>query len=247
MTFEELVGQACTTSFVGWDWSAFEGRFVETPAPWDEREMVRARLEDAGSLLDLGTGGGERLSQFVGLPTDTVATEGYEPNVPVARRRLAPLGVDVVVTADDLRLPLDDARFDVVVARHEAFDAIEVARVLAPGGVFITQQVGGRDLAELNEVFDRPTTFAGWDLGAARSEVEAAGLEVLDAQEAWLPARFRDVGAVVLFCRITPWQVPGFSVTDDEAALRTIHATIERDGAFEVHTHRFVIEARRPS
>jgi len=36
------------------------------------------------------------------------------------------------------RLPFRDGAFALVIDRHEAFNAREVARVLAPDGVFIT-------------------------------------------------------------------------------------------------------------
>jgi SAM-dependent methyltransferase len=225
----------------------FDGRLDQAPLPWDERAMVRARLASAEALLDLGTGGGERLSALAPLPRDTVATEGYPPNLPVARERLEPLGVTVVpIEGDDL--PFDDGRFDLVVARHESFDPVEVARVLRPGGTFITQQVGGRDLAELNDALgSEPHAYAGWDLASALGEVAAAGLEVVTAEEGFPPATFHDIGAIVLFCRITPWQVPGFSVDRDGPALRRLHHHLEETGAFTAHAHRFVIEAVRPA
>ncbi len=37
-------------------------------------------------------------------------------------------------------VPFRDACFDLVINRHEAFEAEEVARVLAAGGRFLTQQ-----------------------------------------------------------------------------------------------------------
>jgi hypothetical protein len=48
------------------------------------REHVRACLEPRHSLLDMGTGGGELLASMAPLP-DVWATEGYPPNVPIAR------------------------------------------------------------------------------------------------------------------------------------------------------------------
>ncbi|CAM3261815.1 hypothetical protein OCAE111667_00205 [Occultella aeris] len=51
---------------------------------------------------------------------------------------------------DATRLPLPDATFAVVLDRHEAYDPAEVSRVLAPGGGFLTQQVGSADGTRLN-------------------------------------------------------------------------------------------------
>lgn len=43
-----------------------------------------------------------------------------------------------------------------------------------------------------------------------------------------------------------PWQCEGFDTGTHRDALRRIHEKIERDGAFEVHMHRFLLEAEKP-
>src|SRR5438477_9654810 len=124
-------------------------RALEPGPPWDYQAMARELARAAGSVLDLGTGGGERLSAIVaGLPARVVATEEWEPNVPVAGRRLTPLGVRVV-QASSLRLPFADAAFDLVLDRHEELEPKEIARVLRPGGRLLTQQVDRNDWREL--------------------------------------------------------------------------------------------------
>ena len=101
------------TPFAGWDFSHIDGRAIEDPLPWSYLDIVRSRLMGARSLLDLGTGGGEVLSRLQdAFPPRVVAAEAYEPNVGVARGRLAPLGVDVVTyEADDKALALIEERW----------------------------------------------------------------------------------------------------------------------------------------
>ena len=53
-------------------------------------------LTAASSLLDIGTGGGEFLSSLQALPQIVYATEVYKPNMPIARKRLSSLGVEVI-------------------------------------------------------------------------------------------------------------------------------------------------------
>ncbi|TMR08590.1 hypothetical protein ETD86_47130 [Nonomuraea turkmeniaca] len=72
------------------------------------------------------------------LPPRTVVTEGYAANVPVARRRLEPLGVEVTETTG----PFPAGSFGLIINRHEAYDPREIGRLLADGGTFVTQQVG---------------------------------------------------------------------------------------------------------
>lgn len=116
--------------FKGWDFAHLQGRMVEEPLPWDYARIVLEALPAAEALLDMGTGGGEFLSGLRPLPPDTRATEGYAPNVRVARERLEPLGIEVYEVEDDARLPFADAEFDLVTNRHESYDPTEVCRVL---------------------------------------------------------------------------------------------------------------------
>jgi SAM-dependent methyltransferase len=246
--FERLIAEAEAQQMSGWDWSYVEGRYVEAQPPWQYREQVRAHLQPNLSLLDMGTGGGELLASMAPLPNDTWATEGYPPNLPVARARLAPLGVRVVPVEGDI-LPLTDASFDLVINRHESFDSREVHRVLRPNGTFITQQVGAQDLVELNEALQEEVTlaFPEWEMSSVCAQIKAAGMDVLLAESAWPEAVFTDVGAIVFFLRVTPWQVPDFNCGRHRDRLRVLHQRILTAGGFRAHTHRFFIVARKPA
>lgn len=50
---------------------------------------------------------------------------------------------------NDSQLPFEDNTFDIIINRHESFDINEVMRILKTNGIFITQQVGGKN----NEYF----------------------------------------------------------------------------------------------
>lgn len=246
-SFEVLVADAQQARFEGWDWSWFGDRYQQAPVSWDYSQLVNARLLDLGigaSVLDMGTGGGELLQTFEGLPPDTRATERYPPNVPIARAALQAYGIDVDEVGDDDRLPYPSDRLDLILNRHESFSPDEVARVLRPGGVFVTQQVGGRGLAELNEQLGAPPHgYAAWSLDLAVGQVHRVGLRILDCGEEQVEAAFRDIGAVVHFLRITPWQVPGFTVDEYRPRLRRLHERLS-DGPLFVHAHRFYLVAQ---
>jgi hypothetical protein len=97
-TFDELVSEAAAAPFSGWDFSWLDWPQRRTGwLPWSyRREVARRAAGLAGPMLDMGTGGGERLSQLPSIPPQTVACEAWPPNVPVAATRLAPLGIPVV-------------------------------------------------------------------------------------------------------------------------------------------------------
>jgi len=252
-SFEELVSAAEKTPFKGWDFSLLKGRYVEAEPSWSYRALVSSRLVGAKSLLDLGTGGGEPLSSLRPVPPVACATEGYRPNTKVALAALKPLGVELVETWCDNNgttpqrgeLPFRDCVFDLVIDRHESYVPREVRRVLRPGGLFITQQVGDGNMAEIHRLFRSPLREARWDIRVAKEELEDVGMRVR-AGDAWSgTTRFLDVGALVYLLRAVPWEVPSFSSSKFEGELRQVHLQIMERGAFEVTATRFYIVASR--
>ncbi len=243
--FDFLVGQT-KQSFSGWDFSYItaSGRMAEALLPWSYASKLLPVLHKAQSLLDMGTGGGEFLSRLQPFPPLTCATEGYAPNVPIARQRLEPLGVGVYEVSDDGKLPLDAHQFDLVINRHEYYDPNEVLRVLRPDGQFITQQVGGQNEADLNALLGANTyPYASWTLDYAVNELQQAGWRIVQQHEAFPVMRFYDVGAVVYYLKAVPWQVPNFSIEGYFDKLAAIHTRIEEQGYIDFSMHRFLIVA----
>jgi SAM-dependent methyltransferase len=129
------------------------------------------------SLLDVDTGGGELLASLAPLPARTIAVEGWEPNLSVARDRLAPLGVDVRF-APDTNLPVEGRSVDLVLNRHGRLNPAEIARVLRPSGLLLTQQVGSDDCAGINEAVQASAAYGTtWNAETAVDASAAAGLE----------------------------------------------------------------------
>ncbi len=243
--FERLVREAMEATFSGWDFSFLEGRWREAPTSWGYRQKVRAAIQGVGSLLDMGTGGGEVLASMAPLPCRTIATEAYPPNVPVARARLEPLGATVVDVEPAAVQPFPAASFDLVINRHSGYNAREVCRILRPGGRFITQQVGGRNCIELNELLQDRVEFqyAYWTVDRAARELEEAGLEVVERHDELQETVVTDIGAVVFYLRIVSWQIADFTVERYEPKLRALHRRICEQGPLVIHEHRFYIEA----
>lgn len=205
-------------AFSGWDFSYLEGRYREDAPPWSYSAIVREYLPQADSVLDMGTGGGEALLGFAdALPPNTAATEGWPPNIPIARANLEPHGMRVFEydSEQDARMPFEDESFALVLNRHEAYAPREVARVLKPGGVFVTQQVDARDLADLSAEFFIETAYPHVTLQHFQPALAAAGLHVERAEDWQGKAAFADVGALVYFLRAVPWNAP-----DDFAVAR---------------------------
>ncbi len=251
--FNELIAEY-NHPFEGWDFSYLEGRRVDIHPQqgWDYTQIVTAAMKDAQSMLDMRTGGGERLAEYLSIQPvpEVYATEGYAPNVIASRERLDPLSVTVFAVQDD-HIPLPDASLDLVINRHGSYDANEVRRVLKPGKYYIIQQVGdqtNRRLQELLGYVPEHTEADGetvWNLTQAVHELKAGGWRIQDQLEEFYPTRYYDVGAIVYYLKAVPWTIPGFTVDRFFDKLVEIRDLIAREGYLDVLFHQFLLVAQR--
>lgn len=245
--FDDLINEV-NEKFEGWDFSYLEstGRMQEFPLSWNYRSKVRIRMMGASSLLDMGTGGGEFLSSLSPLPKYTCATEGYEPNIIIAKKRLEPLGVKVYRVDDDGSLPFSSETFDLVINRHESYSADEIKRILKKQGTFITQQVGGLNDKEINELLGVPESqYYNWNLEMAVNDLNKAGLKITEQKEDIVKTRFYDIGAIVFYLKAIPWQVPDFTVEKYFKRLKSIDHIIQQAGYIDFTCHRFLVIANK--
>ena len=232
---DDLLEEAERRPLEGWD-LAYDGR-IGHAAPWDFETIVDEHLSRSDDLLDMGTGGGEWLSRRPFPSGRTVATEAWPPNVPVAHGRLAPLGavvVAVVGAPDNVdqgaapclpALPFAAATFHLITNRHESFVAAEVARVLAPRGVFLTQQIASDLGAPFRTLLGAPPgpPALPWTLAEALRQVRAGGLEIAGAAEGAARLTFADVGALAWYLIQVPWVMPEFSIAGHRPRLEALH------------------------
>jgi SAM-dependent methyltransferase len=261
-TFDELISEAVSAPFSGWNFSWLAARSTPGSLPWSYSGELARRAQAARSMLDMGTGGGERLARLSPRPEVTVATEAWPPNVPAAATRLRPLGIAVVQDegapenmhqdgaepdgAPHGRLPFRDGAFDLVANRHEAFLATEVSRVLAPGGAFVTQQVDFHSYDDLYPLLGLkvPEQPDSW-LPLARQQVLQAGLAVQTAVRGEESQEFHDIGAVVYYLRAVSWAIPEFSLDTHLDQLRAAHEA-PATWPVRLRPRRFLLIATKP-
>ena len=239
--------EACP--FAGWDFSHLADRWIEESPPWSYETMVGQAMASAQSVLDLGTGGGERLLEYRDLfPEHVAATEGHAPNLRLARERLDPLGVEVHESQSSLNeiLPFEDGSFDLVIDRHTGFNISEIERVLTPGGTFLTQQVDGNNLSDLSAAFDcqQPWTFFTLDFCLQALAETHLTLEL--AQQWQGKTTFTDVGALVYYLKAVPWTVEGFSIDRHLPYLLKLQRRIEQEGALTFTQKLMILQMEKP-
>ncbi|UJH69597.1 class I SAM-dependent methyltransferase [Ornithinimicrobium sp. INDO-MA30-4] len=236
---------------VGWDFSRLGDRMQSNTPPWDFEGECAQALSAASQVLDMGTGGGERLMALLDrteggqVKPHITATEGWAPICRVLGRRSVHWAPRWWLMDPDVaaRLPFADDTFDLIMNRHEAYDPAEVCRVLSPGGLFLTQQVDGRDAQELREWFGGETAYPDSVLEQHRARALGAGL-VIDAADDWSGSMvFDDVQTLVEYMALVPWDVPDFHVRDHEKTL----TGLELARPIAVTQRRFRLTARKPN
>jgi SAM-dependent methyltransferase len=247
--FDFLISEA-EAHFSGWDFSYIADREVSAPLRWSYVSECLLRVQKATAILDMDTGGGEIFSRFAPFPEITLATEAYPPNIPIARERLGLLGVEVVaLDAEEPReLPFQVNFFDLIINRHGYYWAPELYRIMQPGGVFVTQQVGDANDISIRQLLGAPEAHANveWeDMAEAAANLKQAGFKIIKQLEDFYPQRFYDVGAIVYQLKAVSWQIPDFSVKKYFEQLKEVHYQIQQDGFVDVQEHRFFIIAER--
>jgi SAM-dependent methyltransferase len=231
--------------FEGWDFGYLSGRVAEAEPPWDYLALARAALNRSHDVLDVATGGGEILSSLAPFPGRVRATEGYAPNVAVARRRLAPLAIEVFQANTASGMPFEDGSFDLVLNRHGGFRPEEMHRVLRPGGVFLSQQVGGDNLTDMIAEFGARPMWPDNTLTRIAERFRSLGCAIARAEEWRGAVTFADVGAIVYFLKAVPWVVPGFDLETHLAVLEALERRRAAGEPLRFTYTRFLIEARK--
>jgi SAM-dependent methyltransferase len=260
VTFDELVTEAVAAPFTGWDFSWLDARSTTEDLPWSYDAEVARYSGSARAMLDMGTGGGEQLARISPRPVRTIATESWRPNVSIAAHTLKPLGIPLIhcdgapdnmsdeglSAAPDRAglLPFADSALDLVINRHESFRADELARVLAPGGTFLTQQVDYHSDDALFELLglDPPDAPQTW-LPLATAQLSAAGLTVTHSAAGEEIRYFAHVGAVIYYLKIVGFAIPQYNL---QAFLPMLRAAWERPGMWPLPAsgRRFIVVAK---
>jgi len=166
----------------GADWD--EMRALDLPAQAVESALLTLVPEDAGRVLDVGTGTGRVLELLAPRVSQGVGVDASKAMLALARSRLARAGLAhcAVRLADMYRLPLADASFDLAVTQmvlHYAEDPpgvlAEVARVLRPGGRLIIVDLAQHDREDVTTRLAH--RWPGFSDDAMRSLLAQVGME----------------------------------------------------------------------
>ena len=237
----------------GWDFASM--RTARDPVPWDYPTVARAHLRPTSRVLDIGTGGGEKFLSLAPSFGTGVGLDASAEMIATARENLpATLFGKVsfaVMPAESLQFPA--ASFDVVLNRHAPLDIAEAVRVLRPGGLFLTQQVGARNTRNICSVFgcDPGGAYPDKDqslpstIAALGQVIREAGCAVTARGEYDVRYWFLDVASLLFWLQAIP--LPhDFALERHWRQVDRIIAACGTQQGLETNEHRELLIARKP-
>ncbi len=168
-----------------WNFNMFEIE-TETLTNWDLYEELKKVTNKESKILDLGTGGGEKVLEYFPECKEILGTDFAKGMIETANKNLIQSRRKNITfrLMDNLNMDTPDDYFDVVVARHTIIDPKQIYKSLKKGGYLLIRGVDKADCWSLKMAFGR---------GQAYHDPKA--LSLMD-YESVLNAGFKDVELV---------------------------------------------------
>ncbi|PQP83332.1 SAM-dependent methyltransferase [Paenibacillus sp. PCH8] len=232
----------------GWDFSSMN--VVSEKIEWNFYEEVARNTRSSDLLLDIGTGGGEAVLSIAKVALLLVGIDLAQGMIETAQHNLQALGVHPNVRflhMDAGKLVFPNHFFNVISARHSGFSATEVFRVLADGGIFLTQQVSEQDKHNISEAFGRGQSAnrPGTLMNRYQNELHEAGFHDIQIRE-YNATEYYATPDDLLFLLTHAPIIPGFGET--EADFEHFQQFVEEhhdEKGIRTNSARFMITARK--
>lgn len=235
----------------GWDFSRM--RLDRDPAPWGFLDIVRRYLKPTDHVLDVGTGGGEKFLTLADAFGTGIGVDP-DPEMLAAARENTPAALVERVSFMEGRadaLPVPDAAFDLVMNRHAVVGVSEVARVLRPGGYFLTQQVGVQNTFNIATLFGVGPGMGGQqrapeqEVPALADSFQSHGFAVIAYGTYNVPYYFRDVASLLFWMRAVEIP-PDFDADRHWRDVNYLIAEYTTPRGIETNEHRELLIVRAP-
>jgi len=231
----------------GWDFSSL--KCISEGAKWDFFEEVAKRCRQSDLLLDIGTGGGEAALTIADSVLLLVGIDQSSGMIDTAVRNGAKVGKDnarfLQMNAEGLDFPR--GFFNIVSCRHSEFYADQVAKALAEGGVFLTQQVSENDKLNLKEAFGQGQGV-GKESGTLKrrymAELSEAGFTDIQSFDYDAAEYYESAEDLIFLLKHAPI-IPDFGQSDsDFQILQQFIADHKTEKGIRTNSERFMIIAR---
>ena len=172
-----------------WDFSKFN-IVSEKLTDWDMYEKLKEFTNKNSKVLDLGTGGGEKVLACFPEVSEVLGTDFSKEMIKTAKKNLASSGRNNISfrVMDNLNMDVADNYYDVVTARNTVTSPAQIYKALKKGGYLIIRGVDKYDCFELKRIFKKgqavndtkPISIIDYEgvLGAGFNDVELVPIHV---------------------------------------------------------------------
>jgi len=139
-----------------WDFSKFEIE-TENLTNWDFYDLLKKITNKNSKILDLGTGGGEKVLEYFPDCAEILGTDFSSAMIETANKNLLKSKRKNITfkVMDNLKMDVPEEYFDVVVARHTVTDPKQIYKCLKKGGYLLIRGVDRDDCWSLKMLFGR--------------------------------------------------------------------------------------------
>ena len=143
-----------------WDFSMIN-HTKESLTKWDLYELLNLYANKDSKILDLGTGGGEKVLKYFPECREILATDLSNQMIKTAKENLKKSGRKNITfrQMDNLNMNTQKEYFDIVVARNTCIDANQIYKTLKVGGKLLLRGVDKLDCWSLKLLFNKGQAF----------------------------------------------------------------------------------------
>ncbi len=143
-----------------WDFSMIKCE-EENFTLWDMYNTLHKIANENSIILDIGTGGGEKVLNLFPKVKGIIATDFSEEMIKTANENLKKTDKDYIKfrIMDNLNMDTPDDYFDIVVARHTCISAKQIYKTLKNNGTLILRGVDKLDCWQLKRLFKRGQAY----------------------------------------------------------------------------------------
>ncbi len=214
---------------------------LRQPVPWDYSHVAARYPRPADEVLDIGTGGGERFTALAAMFGRGLGIDLDPEMVAHAKQKSTTANVEFRVCSE--RLEGMAATFDLILNRHAPLALLPIAEHLKPGGYFLTQQVGERNMTSIKGAIgqaDRRPDFGP-------NDIARAGLRLLAFGEYDVEYVVRDIESLVFWLTaldVLHADMDGSAALASAATLNQILAGNVDQRGFVTNEHRYLAVAQ---